>query len=117
LKRNTRFPRSAYGDDSRIEYLARGMAGVLAGKSPMTGVERLRNMKHTRGGPLWVTVEGNYVLPEKEQYCGCWRCRQGILSNVHRLTQAGYENGLRYFIELATTTKVPENSIRKRKQF
>jgi hypothetical protein len=116
LKRNARFPRSTYGDDSRIDYLGRGMAGVLVGKSPMTGVERLRNMKHTRGGPLWVTREADYVLPENRQYCGCWRCRKDALSGINRLTQAGYENGLRYFIELAATTKVPKDWIRTRRK-
>lgn len=116
LKRNARFPRSRYGDDCRIDYLARGMAGVLAGKSPMTGVERLRNMKHTQDGPLWVTQEGNRALPENQQYCGCWRCRKDALSNIRKLTQAGYENGLRYFIELSATTRVPKDWIRPRKK-
>jgi hypothetical protein len=46
-------------------YLARGMAGVMADVSPMTGIERLRNMKHRRGGPFW---------SQREQRCGCWRC-------------------------------------------
>jgi hypothetical protein len=116
LKRNARFPRSRYGDDSRIDYLARGMAGVLVGKSPITGVERLRNMKHTQGGPLWVTQEGNRALPEDQQYCGCWRCRKDSLSNISKLTQTGYENGLRYFIELSATTRVPKDWIRSRKK-
>ena len=44
MKRNRRFPRSNYGDDARIEYLARGMAGIIRGLSPMTAIERLRNM-------------------------------------------------------------------------
>jgi hypothetical protein len=116
LKRNLRFPRSTYGDDSRIEYLSRGMAGVLAGKSPMTGVERLRNMKHTRGGPFWVIRQGDYLLPENEQYCGCWRCRKDAWSNINKLTQTGYENGIRYFIELSATTKVPRDWIRTTKK-
>jgi hypothetical protein len=46
MKRHKRFPSSNYADDSRLEYLARGMAGIIAGVSPMTGIERLRNMKH-----------------------------------------------------------------------
>ena len=37
MKLNKRFPRSSYGDDARIEYLARGMAGIMIGKSPMKG--------------------------------------------------------------------------------
>jgi len=62
----TRFPYSGYAnDDSRLEYLARGMAGVLAGISPITAIERLRNMKHDARGPLW---------NEKEKRCDCWRC-------------------------------------------
>jgi hypothetical protein len=65
MKRNRRFPRSSYADDSRLEYLARGMAGVLAGVSPLTAIERLRNMKHTAGGPLW---------SDSEKVCQCWRC-------------------------------------------
>jgi hypothetical protein len=65
LKRNPRFPRSSYADDSRLEYLARGMAGVMVGVSPLTAIERLRNMKHTTGGPLW---------NDSEKVCGCWRC-------------------------------------------
>src|SRR4029077_3646573 len=64
MKNNKRFPRSDYGDDSRLEYLARGMAGVLCGVKAMTGIERLRNMKHDRNGPFWVTHQGNYKLPE-----------------------------------------------------
>jgi hypothetical protein len=64
--KGTRFPRSSYSDESRLEYLARGMAGVLVGVSPQTAIERLRNMKHDRGGPLWSNQTGR---------CECWRCR------------------------------------------
>jgi hypothetical protein len=63
-RRGRRFPRSASADDSRLEYLARGMAGVMVGVSPMTAIERLRNMKHETGGPLW---------DEAEKRCRCWR--------------------------------------------
>lgn len=63
MKRNQRFPRSA--DDSRVEYLARGMAGLMVGVSPMTAIERLRNMRHDPEGPLW---------DERARQCGCWRC-------------------------------------------
>ena len=66
MKRNRRFPRSSYADESRLEYLARGMAGVMMEVSPMTAMERLRNMKHTVGAPMW---------NETEKWCGCWRCR------------------------------------------
>lgn len=76
MKRNRRFPRSAYADDSRLEYLARGMAGVMVGVSPMTAIERLRNMKHAPGGPCW---------SEKSGRCGCWRCWQTELRKIDQL--------------------------------
>jgi hypothetical protein len=114
MKRNTRFPRSSYRDDARMDYLGRGMAGVLVGVSPMTAIERLRNMKHAPGGPLWVTHQGDHALPEREQHCGCWRCTKKNWNNISKLSQRGYENGLRVFMELAATTKVPmEWSTRK----
>ena len=116
LKRNRRFPRSKYSDDARIDHLARGMAGVFAGRSPMTGVERLRNMKHTSGGPLWTTRDGEYVLKPNEQYCACWRCRAKNYRAVTALAQVGYNNGLRCFIELSRTTKVPKEWISKTKR-
>lgn len=107
MKKNKRFPTSAYGDDSRIEFLARGMAGIMANVSPMTGVERLRNVKHTPNGPFWIEREGNSLLPRDQQYCGCWRCgiSQGI--ELTKLTQTAYDNGLRRFIEIAASTKAP----------
>lgn len=107
MKKNGRFPRSPYGDDARVDYLARGMAGVLCDLSPMTGIERLRNMQHDRAGPLWVTREGNRELPERERYCGCWRCKIEKSSKLTEYMRSGYDNGLKAFIELATTTKVP----------
>jgi|ERR1700733_660735 len=107
MKRNSRFPRSTYSDDARVDYLARGMAGVLCGVSPMTGIERLRNLKHDRSGALWIVREGNLTLPEKAQYCGCWRCKIEGSTRVAEFCRAGYENGLKYFMELSTTTKVP----------
>jgi hypothetical protein len=71
MKRNPRFPRGKSGkaDNSRLEYLARGMAGVLAGLSPMTGIERLRNMKHDSSSPFW---------KEENQRCKCWRCENDL---------------------------------------
>lgn len=96
MKRNTRFPRSNYGDDARIDYLARGMAGVLVGVSPITAVERLRNLKHAQGGPLWNGGDGR---------CGCWRCRLKSSSEVSKITQGWYENGVRAFIEIADKMK------------
>jgi hypothetical protein len=65
MKRNKRFSRSLYADNSRLEYLARGMAGVLVGVSPMTAIERLRNMKHDGTGPLFDVKTNN---------CKCWHC-------------------------------------------
>jgi hypothetical protein len=107
MKRNRRFASSSYGDDARLEFLARGMAGVLCGVSPMTAIERLRNMKHQRGGPLWATKEGDHVLPEAEQYCKCWRCSITRASKVTEVAQSLHENGLKVFMELASSTKVP----------
>jgi hypothetical protein len=107
MKRNSRFPRSTYSDDARVDYLARGMAGVLCGMSPMTSIEKLRNMKHDRSGALWIVHKGNLTLPDDEQYCGCWRCKIEGSTGVAQLSRTGYENGLKYFMELSTTTKVP----------
>jgi hypothetical protein len=114
MKRDRRFPRSNYGDDARLDYLSRGMAGVLSGVSPMTGIERLRNMKHEPGGPLWVTRQGDYTLPVTEQCCGCWRCSIKRSTRVTQITQTWYENGLKLFMELASSTKVPRewNAVR-----
>jgi hypothetical protein len=81
MKKNARFPKSNYSDDARVDYLARGMAGVMCGKSPMTGIEKLRNMKHDKNGPLWTRREGNRELPEIEQHCDCWRCNIQTSSN------------------------------------
>jgi hypothetical protein len=100
MKQNKRFPTSNYGDDARLEYLARGMAGVLAGISPMTGIERLRNMNHGVGGPMW---------EENGQYCKCWRCRLPSSTAAEKKTSTWYANGLRLFMELATTTKAPKD--------
>jgi hypothetical protein len=96
MKRNERFPRSNYGDDARIDYLARGMAGVLVGVSPMTAIERLRNLKHALDAPLWRAGEHR---------CGCWRCHLRRSSEVSKATQGWYENGVRAFIEIADDMK------------
>lgn len=103
MKKNKRFPRSEYSDNARLEYLARGMAGILEGVSPMTAIERLRNMKHGPQGALWRPDDGR---------CGCWRCslRQG--DEVEQIMQGSYENGLRLFVELAATTRVPRDWLR-----
>ena len=67
IKKDRRFPTSerADADRGRIDCLARGMAGVFAGRSPSTGVQLLRSMKHDSSGPLWNGQAGK---------CGCWRC-------------------------------------------
>jgi len=106
MKKNVRFPKSTYSDDARVDYLARGMAGVMCGRSPMTGIEKLRNMKHDKNGELWLEREGNRLLPEVEQRCSCWRCNIRRSSRLAPLS-TGYENGLRFFMEISATTKVP----------
>jgi hypothetical protein len=65
MKADSRFPHSTYADESRLEFLARGMAGVMVGVSPMTAEARLRNLKHTASGPLW---------DQHQKSCRCWRC-------------------------------------------
>jgi len=107
MKKNQRFPKSGYGDDSRIEFLARGMAGVLVGVSPMTGVERLRNMKHEPGGPFWVEREGNNALARDRQYCSCWRCGIDRGTELSKSMQTPFDNGFRAFMEIAAKTKAP----------
>lgn len=96
MKQNKRFPVSNYGDDARMDYLARGMAGVLLGISPMTAIERLRNMKHGPGGPLWNTTE---------RRCKCWRCHLERSKKIAETAQGWYENGVRRFIEIADEMK------------
>jgi len=100
MKKNKRFPHSSYGDKARIDYLARGMAGVIAGVSPMTGIERLRNLKHDRSGPLW---------DPKNNGCSCWRCSLPVSREIEAIGQDGYDNGLRLFMQLAETTQIPEH--------
>jgi hypothetical protein len=70
MKRDRRFPLSesnSRSDDSRLDYLARGMAGIMVGCSPITAVERLRNLKHGPGGACWNLKIGA---------CDCWRCER-----------------------------------------
>jgi len=57
IMRNDRYPRSPRpsSDEKRLDFFARGMAGVDVGISPLTAIDRLRKMKHTRT-------------------CECWRC-------------------------------------------
>lgn len=65
MKDAPRFPQSPGADDTRLSYLAAGMAGACLGISPLTAVQRVRTMKHLPGGPLW---------NENAQRCDCWRC-------------------------------------------
>jgi hypothetical protein len=107
MKRNERFPTSAYGDDARIDFLARGMAGVMVNLSPMTGDERLRNLKHGPGGPFWVEGQGDKSLPRDRQYCGCWRCSLNQGEELKNSMQTAFDDGFRAFIEIAAKTKAP----------
>ncbi len=101
MKRNNRFPRSDYGDNSRLDYLARGMAGVMVGLSPMTAIERLRNMKHESGGPFWKErehfAEGKFI----EARCDCWRCGLEKGRALNQMAATWQSNGLRLFMEIA----------------
>ncbi len=108
VKGDKRFPKSNYSDDSRIQFLARGMAGIMASVSPLTGVERLRNMKHTEGGPFWVEREGDQPLSRDRQYCGCWRCGLDRGNRFAKSVQTPYDNGFRAFMEIAAETKAPK---------
>lgn len=108
MKRNKRFPKSSYGDDSRIEYLARGMAGIMASRSPMTGIERLRNMKHSPGGPFWTEREENQLLPRDRQRCDCWRCNIKRGNELTKRLQAPFDDGFRVFMQIAAETKAPK---------
>jgi hypothetical protein len=75
MKDDERYPDA---DDSRMEHLARGMAGIMVAASPITAIQRLRLMKHERGGPLWVEkeswVDTNGKSNEVPAHCRCWRC-------------------------------------------
>jgi hypothetical protein len=85
MKRDQRYP-GPDADDSRMEHLARGMAGVMVGASPITAIQRLRLMKHEPGGPLWVEKESwedaNGKTNEVPAHCRCWRCS---LKRSHRM--------------------------------
>jgi len=77
MKDDQRYP-GLDADDSRMEHLARGMAGVMVGASPMTAIQRLRLMKHDKYGPLWVEkqtwVDAKGKSNEVPAHCRCWRC-------------------------------------------
>jgi hypothetical protein len=118
MKRNKRFPKSDYGDDSRIEFLSRGMAGIMVGVSPLTGVERLRNLKHVPGGPFWAEHEGDQPLPRARQHCGCWRCGINRGNELTKAMQTPYDNGFRALMEIAAKTKAPKEwADRRSRQF
>jgi len=97
MKRDKRFPKtpSPIFDESRVEYLARGMAGVLVDVSPMTGIERLRNMKHAPGGPLWKTDASG------QGYCTCWRCELDRSRPAYTVSAEAWWNGMALFMEMA----------------
>jgi hypothetical protein len=77
MKLDQRYP-GPDADYSRMEHLARGMAGVMVDASPFTAIQRLRLMKHDQGGPLWVEkeswVDTNGKSNEVPAHCRCWRC-------------------------------------------
>jgi len=64
MKQDPRFPRSPQADRARLDYLARGLAGLEVGISARTAVERLRNLNHGKGGPF----------VRNHHRCSCWRC-------------------------------------------
>lgn len=101
MKRNKRFPRSDYADNSRLEYLASGMAGAMVSLSPMTAIERLRNMRHGAGGPFWKEREewtnGKFV----EAHCTCWWCTLEQRTKLEEIAGRSYANGLKLFLRIA----------------
>ena len=99
MRRNERFPTAEYADNARMDYLARGMAGAIVGVSPMTAIERLRNIKHEQKNPLW---------SETLQGCDCWRCRvKNFEYASDEKVRGEYEDQLRNLVKVAATTKVP----------
>jgi hypothetical protein len=63
--RDKRFPRAPYSHEARLQFLARGLAGAMLRLSPATAIDRLRKLKHGRGGHLW---------NPQEKRCMCWHC-------------------------------------------
>ena len=73
LTRDSRFPKSTWAnDDSRLSFIAHGMAGVMVGISPRTAIHRLRILKHGPDGKLW---------DENKKRCTCTRCNIRELLN------------------------------------
>ena len=104
MKKDKRFPKSDSPavDESRLEYLARGMAGILADVSPMTGIERLRNMKHTEGGPVWRGVKlPNGSFAKGTEVCQCWRCGLDRSRPAYKASSEAWWNGMALFMDLA----------------
>jgi hypothetical protein len=64
MKLEPRYP-GPNADESRLEYLVRGMSGLMVGASPMTAIQLLRLMKHDASGSFW---------SENDKHCRCWRC-------------------------------------------
>jgi hypothetical protein len=97
MKANNRSPKSNHAafDESRLEYLARGMAGILTEISPMTAIERLRNMKHCAGGPLWRKEPGGL------EQCVCWRCEGIRWRTLTKIGAEGWWNSLALFMQIA----------------
>ena len=109
MKKDERFPKSDSPavDESRLEYLARGMAGILTDVSPMTGVERLRNMKHTEGGPLWRGVklqDGGFA--KGSECCQCWRCGLDRSRPAYKASSEAWWNGMALFMEIAESNRI-----------
>lgn len=106
MKRDKRFPRSDSPavDESRLEYLARGMAGIMAKVSPMTGIQLLRTMKHSPGGPFCKRDR------EGGEYCGCWRCGIDRSRPAYRLSTEAWWKVMARFMELADKTKSEERN-------
>jgi hypothetical protein len=104
MKKDKRFPKSDSPavDESRLEYLARGMAGIMANVSPMTGIERLRNMRHTKGGPLCRGVklpDGSFARGKES--CQCWRCGLDRSRPAYKASSEAWWNGMALFMEIA----------------
>jgi hypothetical protein len=61
-KKSRRFPkRRRSADEARFNFLSAAMAGIHAGISPATSVDRLSRVKHDRDSPTHAQT--------------CWRCR------------------------------------------
>jgi hypothetical protein len=84
MKLEQRYP-GPNADDSRLEYLARGMSGLMLGASPMTAIQHLRLMKHDASGPWW---------SEDDKLCRCWRCGLERSRRMWRTLRSSIEEGI-----------------------